>query len=68
MRLVTDVKMKIAGKERIKRTYVLKYIANKRLVVDDETFNVSLWWWYLEMTERYFQYCYTLIVFFINTI
>ena len=60
--------MKIAGKERIKRTYVLKYIANKRLVVDDETFNVSLWWWYLEMTERYFQYCYTLIVFFINTI
>ena len=34
--------MKIAGKERIKRTYVLKYIANKRLVVDDETFNVSL--------------------------
>ena len=60
--------MKIAGKERIKRTYVLKYIANKRLVVDDETFNVSLWWWYLEMTERYFQYCYTLIVFFINAI
>ena len=26
------------------------------LVANKEMFNVSLWWWYLEMIERYFQY------------
>ena len=34
------------------------------MVTDKETFNVALWWWYLEMKEWYFQYYFTPIELF----